>query len=571
MAAKLDIEAIKKEKDGLDVIHDIRRYASEGFATIDPKDFPLFRWYGLYQQRPNEGHFMLRVKVPGGRLSTVQLREIGQIAIDHGRDLADITTRQTFQYHWLTIDKVPEVFERLQAVGIITAGACGDITRNIVSCPVAGMDADEILDAQPLVEEMTTFMSTNKDFSNFPRKYKVSISGCGIHCAQPEINCLSFYGARRTAADGNVEAGFGLMVGGGLSTRPFFGSDMRTFIRPDQVKRTMVAVSEIYRDALALRQDRGRARLKFLLHDPKIGIGAEKFREMLQEKLDFQLPESGPYPFPDQAECDHLGIRRQKQDGLWYVGVGVRAGRLTGDKLKRIADLADEFSVEKQIRTTCKQNFIVPHVPEDKLEALKARLTELGLDWKPSVFKRALVSCTGTEFCNLAVTETKEVGRRVSRELEARFPDATRNLRVHFSGCPNNCGQNAIADIGLRGGKTKGADGVMVEAFDILVGGGTGAQRAFGEVCTKKFPSDTIATAIGNLYQGFIDWTADDTRTFYDYVNSHAPEQLDAVARGLPVPTAEEIAAKAAAAAEAAAARPVTVVTNAAAPAPEID
>lgn len=535
MAPKPDIEALKKAKDGLDVLDDIIRYSKTGFASIDPDDIPRCRWYGLYQQRPNEGHFMLRVKVPNGDLSSTQIRTCAQIAIDFGRDLIDITTRQNYQYHWLTIENVPEIFQRLKSAGLTTSGACGDITRNIVGCPVAGISADEFIDASQLAKQLNEFFTDNKEFSNLPRKYKPSISGCHIHCAQPDINCIGFYGAEWTVG-GKLERGYGLKVGGGLSTKPYFGADLGVFLRPDEVLPVMKAVTEIYRDAPQLRADRGRARLKFLLHDPKIGIGAEEFRRQLEEKLGRTLQNGGPYPWPANAETDHLGIAPQKQQGLYYVGIGVRAGRLSGTKLLRIAEIADEFSKSARIRNTNKQNFIILDIPEDRLEALQTRLREHELDYQPTVFKRAVVSCTGIEFCNLAVTETKELARRVSVELEERFPGATKNVRIHFSGCPNNCGQNAIADIGLRGGATK-VDGEMVQAFDILLGGATGDSRAFGEVCSKKVHATHIGEAIGNLYAGYLHWCTNG-ESFQQYVTAHTKEQLDAVARGNPMPEA---------------------------------
>jgi sulfite reductase beta subunit-like hemoprotein len=538
MADKLNIEEIKKNKDGLDVLPDLLRYAETGFDTIPPEDFALFRWYGLYQQRPNEGHFMLRIKVPNGHLTAEQLRVLGNIAIDFGRNLIDITTRQDFQYHWLTIDNIPEIFRRLQTVGMTTSGACGDITRNVVGCPVTGITKDEYFDSLPHAQAITAMMVNNKEFSNMPRKYKFSVCSCYQQCAQPEINEVGFYGVKK-----GDQLGYGLMVGGGLSTKPYFGADMNAFVKPEQVLAVGHAISEIYRDAEILRKNRGQARLKFYLHDAKIGIGAEAFRAMIQEKLDFTLEEGVPNPAPRDAESDHLGVHQQKQDGYYYLGLGIRAGRLTGEQLLKIADLIDEFSDTKVGRNTNKQNFIITHIPEAKLDALKAKVTEAGFDYEPSVFKRSLISCTGIEFCNLAVTETKEVGRRVSRQLEERFPGATRNIRIHFSGCPNNCGQNAIADIGLRGMKTKGPDGVMIEAYDILVGGGTGTDRAFAEVAVKKYPGHDIATAIGNLYEGYCNWAAPE-QTFRDYVRAHSKEQLEAVAKNLPMPEAvpEEVA-----------------------------
>ncbi len=534
MADKLNIEEIKKNKDGLDILPDLLRYAETGFDTIPPEDFALFRWYGLYQQRPNDGHFMQRIKVPNGHLTSEQLRTLGNIAIDFGRNLIDITTRQDFQYHWFTINNIPEIYRRLEEVGMTTCGACGDITRNVVGCPVTGITKDEYFDSLPHAQAITALMVNNREFSNMPRKYKFSVCSCHMQCAQPEINEVGFYGVKK-----GDQLGYGLMVGGGLSTKPYFGAEMGVFVKQDEVIKVARVISEIYRDTEILRKNRGQARLKFYLHDPKIGIGGEAFLKLIEEKLGYKLEEGVPNPAPRDAETDHLGIQPQKQEGLYYVGIGVRAGRLTGDQLLQIAELVEEFSDTKTGRTTNKQNFIITHVPEAKLEALKQRMDEYGFDYKPSIFKRALVSCTGIEFCNLAVTETKEVGRRVSRELEERFPDASRNIRIHFSGCPNNCGQNAIADIGLRGMKTKGPEGVMIEAYDILVGGGTGNDRAFSEVAVKKYPGHDIATAIGNLYEGYCNWATGD-QTFRDYVRAHTKEQLEAVAKNLPMPEAVE-------------------------------
>ncbi len=531
MADKLNIEELKAKKDGLDVLPDLMRYAETGFESIAETDFPLFRWYGLYQQRPNDGHFMLRIKVPNGHVNADQLRVLGQIAIDFGRNLIDITTRQDFQYHWLTIQDIPEIFRRLASVGMTTSGACGDITRNVVGCPVTGITKDEYFDSKSLADDITAMMVNNKEFSNMPRKYKFSVCSCHMQCAQPEINEVGLYGVKK-----GDKLGYGLMVGGGLSTKPYFGADLNVFLNPgEEVMKVAHAISELYRDADILRKNRGQARMKFYIHDPKIGVGPEAFLKMIEEKIGYKLEEGVPNPAPKDAETDHLGVQPQKQEGFYYVGIGVRAGRLTGEKLIQIADLAAEFSDTQVTRTTNKQNIILTHIPEARLDELKQRMDALDFDYNSSVFKRNLISCTGTEFCNLAVTETKEVGRRVSRELEERFPGATRNIRIHFSGCPNNCGQNAIADIGLRGMKTKGPEGVMIEAYDILVGGGTGTDRAFSEVCVKKYPGHNITEALANLYGGYIGWATND-QTFRDYVRAHSKEQLGAIAKNEPMP-----------------------------------
>ena len=535
MAAKLNMEEVKQRKNGLDAIEAVRRAAENPDQPLDPEDLSLFRWHGIYQQRPNEGHYMLRIKVPNGDLQANQLREIGRLANEHGQGLCDITTRQNFQLHWVQIESLPEILRRLSAVGMTTLFACGDVTRNVVGCPVAGIARDEIVDASHLARHISTYFTGNREFSNLPRKYKISMSGCREQCAQPDINDVGLYGAE-WELNGKPVRGFGLKVGGGLSTKPFFAADMDTFLLPEEVFEVVKAITCIFRDSEELRQDRSKARLKFLLHDPKIGVGAERFRAMIEERLGHGLRKAGPFPAPRNAETDHLGIHPQKQEGMHYVGIGVTVGRLNGDQLQHIADIADEFSASARVRNTKKQNFIITDVPDERLDALRGRLREHGFDDSPSFFKSGLVSCTGIEFCNLAVTETKELGRRVADELESRFPGATKAVRIHFSGCPNNCGQNAIADIGMRGCLTK-IDGQMVQAFDILLGGATGSDRAFGEAVSRKIPATMITDAIANLYRGFLAWSRNG-ETFQEFVRETGAPALDAIAReGLPLPT----------------------------------
>jgi sulfite reductase beta subunit-like hemoprotein len=534
MAAKLNMEEVKHRKDGLDAIDALRRGAENPDQPIDPEDLALFRWHGIYQQRPNEGHYMLRIKVPNGDLQANQLREIGRIANEHGRGLCDITTRQNFQLHWVRIESLPEILRRLSAVGMTTLFACGDVTRNVVGCPVAGIARDEIVDGSALARHISGYFTGNREFSNLPRKYKISLSGCREQCAQPDINDVGLYGAE-WELHGRNQRGFGLKVGGGLSTKPFFAADMETFLLPEEVFEVVRAITCIFRDSEELRQDRSKARLKFLVHDPKIGVGAERFRAMIEERLGRALRKAGPFPAPRNAETDHLGIHPQKQQGMHFVGIGVTVGRLNGDQLQRIADISDEFSANARVRNTKKQNFIITDVPDDRLDALRSRLQAHGFDDSPSFFKSGVVSCTGIEFCNLAVTETKELGRRVAEDLESRFPGAQKAVRIHFSGCPNNCGQNAIADIGMRGCLTK-VDGEMVQAFDILLGGATGSDRAFGEAVCRKIPATMITDAIANLYKAFLAWSKNG-ETFQEFVREQGSEALDTCARqGLPLP-----------------------------------
>ncbi len=519
------IEELKRRKDGLDVLEDIIQAAAAGFDKMDKEFIDLFRWYGLYQQKPKNGYFMLRIKVPNGDLLANQVREVAAIAQQFGRGLVDITTRQNYQLHWIRIEDVPEIFRRLHRVGLMTVGACGDITRNIVGCPVAGLDATEFCDATPLVKRINTYLAGNKEFSNLPRKFKISISGCRQRCAQPQINDIGIYGVERKV-DWHYEYGFGLMVGGGLSTRPYFAADLKVFLHYDQVFEVVREIAAIFRDSDVLRQDRGKARLKFLIHDPKIGLGAEGFLSLLEQRLGYALTRFEAPPAPTDTEDDHLGIHPQKQEGLYYIGAGVTSGRSSAEKLLRLADIVDRYSKCATLRNTNKQNFIVTHVAEEDVPRVVTELEALGYSPRPSTFRRFMVACTGTEFCNLAITETKALSLQLSRTLEEALPGFQRKVRIHISGCPNNCGQTAIADIGLRGGLTK-VDGQPVEVYDIQLGGGTGSKPRFAETIVRKVPASDLAPALIRLCKAYDSW-AKNGETFRDFVDAHAPNELAA-------------------------------------------
>jgi ferredoxin-nitrite reductase len=476
-------ERAKLEKDGLDVIHDIYRYAKSGFETIDPSDFDRMKWYGVYRQKPKEsGYFMMRTKVPGGQLNAVQARMLQSIADRFGHGLCDITTRQTIQFHWLRIEDIPSIFSDLSTVGMTTSGACGDDTRNVVACPVSGIDPNEIIDANPQIHELSRHFTDNRDFSNLPRKYKISVSGCCIHCAQPDINCVGIFGLERED-QGQREKGYGIKVGGGLSAAPKMSVLLNVFLKPEQVLPVVDAVSQIYRDQ-GYRHTRTRARCKFLFND----WGAEKTREAVETLLGWKLETHTDFVFPRDPESDHLGIHKQKQADLWWVGVCFPGGRIVDGVLGKIADLAAKYCASGQdaIRLTNKQNLLILNVPEKNLAELKQELDDLGLDYRPSNFRQGCVSCTGIEFCNLAVAETKNRMIQLVDQLEAQSGWYQGKIRIHFSGCPSSCGQHQIADIGFRGAKTKLPSGEQVDAYDCFIGGRLGQTRRFNELFKGK-------------------------------------------------------------------------------------
>lgn len=474
-------EEIKLEKDGLDVIHDLYRYAKTGFSSIAEDDFERFKWYGVYRQRPKDsGYFMLRTKIPGGQLNRDQARVIASIAEDYGRGFMDVTTRQTFQMHWLRIEQFPDIFARLEKVGMTTSGACGDDTRNVVGCPVAGIDREELFDATPYLQAISDHMTNNRDFSNLPRKYKISVGGCAIECQQPDINCLSLFGVVRK--DGTK--GFGVKVGGGLSSSPHMAQTLDLFVPLDLEKTVSVvhAISEIFRDE-GYRERRTRARFKFLVAD----WGAARVTEEVRNRLKWKPDPAEEWLHPVDAESDHFGVHEQKQPGLHYVSVSCLGGRISSKDMVRVIELAAKFG-SGDVRATNKQNILILNVPAENVKKLCDEMDRHGLVWNASNFRKGCVSCTGIEFCNLAVAETKNRMMTLSEQLESLARSYDGKVRIHFSGCPSSCGQHQIADIGFRGAQTR-INGEKVDAFEMYVGGRTGRFRRFNEMVKGKIPS----------------------------------------------------------------------------------
>ncbi len=512
--AKADIEVIKKEKDGLDVWEDLQRYAVTGFNTIEPDDMARLRWYGIYQQQPNVGHFMMRVKIPGGSMSAEQLRAVAAVARQYGGSIADITTRQNFQFHWLTVENLPAAIAILNNVGLTTVGACGDITRNICGCPVAGLDPNEVYDCRELIDEVTNYFLGNKEFSDLPRKYKISISGCPIHCNQPEINDLGIQAVRR-----GKEIGFHVRVGGGLSTQPHFAQKLDMFVKPEQVLDICIAVTKIFRDE-GYRKRRNHSRLKFLVAD----WGADRFRQEIIDRLGW-TPEPALVMSDPQGtvQQDHLGEKSQKQHGLHWIGTSVITGRVTADQLDAAAEIAERYC-QGSIRTTNQQNFLFPNIAQDDLDAARAAIRAAGFEWNVTQFHQGAVSCTGNEFCNLAITETKARLREIVGYLEGKLT-WQEPIRIHLNGCPNSCGQHHIGDIGLQGCLARLNDGTQVEAYDVCLGGRLGENAKFVRAISRKVPADKVKYAIENLLTRF-QATRRDGESFGTWVDRNTDAEL---------------------------------------------
>jgi sulfite reductase (ferredoxin) len=485
-------EENKRNDDGLNVrqrILDI--YSKYGFDSIDPADLRgRFRWYGLYTQRrpgidggktavlePEElddRYFMLRIRIDGGQLDNRQLSTIADISRRYARGTADVTDRQNIQLHWVEIESVPAIWDALESVGLSTTEACGDTPRVMLGCPLAGLDANEIIDATPEIAAIAEQYIGDSAFSNLPRKFKSSISGCAAQCAIHEINDVAFVGVINEAG----ETGYDLWVGGGLSTNPMIGRRLGAFVRPGQVPEVWAGVAGLFRD-YGYRRLRHRARIKFLVAD----WGPERFREVLEkEYLGYALPD-GPAPAaPLHGIRDHVGVRQQR-DGNYYVGFAPTVGRLSADALDVIAKLAATYG-SGRVRTTTEQKMVILDVPPERTEELVAELDQAGLPARPSAFRRHTMACTGIEFCKLAIVETKARATDLIAELERRLPEFSTPVTINVNGCPNSCARIQTADIGLKGSLVTGPDGTQVEGFQIHLGGslsgGDGSGSGFG-------------------------------------------------------------------------------------------
>jgi sulfite reductase beta subunit-like hemoprotein len=512
-----NIEEIKKHKDGLDVLADIYRYGESGFQSITPEDEALFRWYGIYTQRPAaDGFFMVRLRIPGGDLTSSQLRAIAYLSVEHGRGLADITVRQNIQFHWVRVESLPVILDRLAEIGLSTTEACGDCVRNIINCPVSGVDQDELYDTSALIRQVNEFFVGNREFSNLPRKFKIAITGCAARCVYPEINDIGIFAVKDLERGG---VAFRARVGGGLSTTPRFSKDLGVLIDPEEVVELCAAIAAVFRDE-GNRSNRKRARLKFLVEQWEI----PRFRDEVEARLGRKLRHAlEPVAVPAvERDRSHLGIHSQREPGLNYVGVSIPGGRSSGQYLGRLADLAERYG-SGRIRTTNTQNIILLDVPDRCLLALTAEMDRGGFDYKPSWARKGIIACTGVQFCKLALAETKNR----AAELDAYLTEAVDlgdPVRISVTGCPNSCGQHHICDVGLEGSLTT-IDGAKREAFQVFLGGGVGARETFGRRIGVRVLSDELAPSLARLFTRYKESRVEG-ETFQDFCLRHSNEEL---------------------------------------------
>ncbi|MFD1826731.1 MULTISPECIES: nitrite/sulfite reductase [Mumia] len=509
-------EQSKKDDNPLNVRARIENiYARGGFDSIDKADLRgRFRWWGLYTQRkpgidggktatlePEEledSFFMLRVRIDGGQLDLAQLRTIAGISTEFGRDTADLTDRQNVQYHWIRVEDMPEIWSRLEGVGLSTQEACGDCPRVILGSPVAGISADEIIDGTWAVEEIQRRYIGDPSLSNLPRKFKTAISGHPSHDVVPQINDVAFTGVVHP----DYGPGFDLLVGGGLSTNPMLAQRLGAWVPLEEIPEVWHGIASVFRD-YGYRRQRSRARIKFLIAD----WGPEKFRDVLEnEYLKRKLVDGPEAPAP-RTPGDHVGVYPQL-DGGYYVGVAPKVGRLTGTILSQLADVVEAHG-SNRVRTTAQQKLLVLDVAPDKVDSLVAALDEIGLEANPSPWRRNTMACTGIEFCKLAIVDTKNRADLLIEEMQHRIPELDEPITINVNGCPNSCARIQTADIGLKGQLVM-EDGKQVEGFQVHLGGALGLTPGFGrKLRAHKVTATGLPDYVEGLVRSYLDERTD--------------------------------------------------------------
>jgi sulfite reductase beta subunit-like hemoprotein/molybdopterin converting factor small subunit len=520
------IERLKQERPPMHVRDELPELIERGYEDIPEEDMVRFHWWGLAHDKPKIGTFMVRVKVAGGLVQPAQLKALGAIAREYGRDEAELTTRQGIQLHWVHMSMLPEVLAAIEAAGLTTCGAEGDTIRNITGCPVAGLSAAEPFDVMPVIQAAAEHFWGKPEFSNLPRKHKYTISACPDQCNAPEIHDVALVG---TVKDG--EPGFGLRVGGGMANTPRISRDVGVFVPFGEAVEVLQAVTNAWQRDLRCRVSRAKARIKFMMDD----YGPEGVRAKIEEQLGRRLPD-GAVPEPT-ADADHMGVAAQRQPGLSTIGVPVPAGRVTGSMLEELGGLLEDLGADA--RFTRQQNFILGNVPTEGVGEVQERLAGLGLPTgKGRAYARS-IACTSHRFCNYSVAETKGKLDDALGRLTTRFgAEQIGDLSIHLDGCPHACAQHWVGEIGLQG-TTASVEGAeeRIEAYDLTVGGGLGKRTAIGRRLLRRVPTDEVGIVLERLVGGWLTARGSNGHaaagyTFGDFATELSDEALVALATG---------------------------------------
>jgi ferredoxin-nitrite reductase len=485
------IEALKLERDGLAVKEMIAHYANTGWEAIPEDDVQRLKWHGLFLRNPTPGFFMIRVRIPGGKTGSYQLRTLADIAGTYGNGILDLTTRQQVQLRQIRIEDVPAVFAKMEEVGLTSLQTGMDNVRGVMTCPVAGLSPDEVLDATPIVRAMTEEILGNRDYSNLPRKFNVAVTGCPDNCIHMETQDLALVPAYHDGGHGK-SLGYNVLAGGKLGSGGYrIATPLDIFVTQDEAVDVCRAIIQIFRD-YGPRENRTQARLAFLLDEWCEG----RFRQDVATRVGKTLSAAG-IDARKPSEKSHVGIYRQKQSGMNYVGLKVLVGRITHGDLVKISALAEKYGTG-EIRISPAQALIIPNVSDRKIGDLDRELLVKQFAYNPSPLYKGLVSCVGNDYCNLAVIETKRKAVEVANALEATAGSGIKPITIHWSGCPAGCGNHLVADIGLLGKKAK-LDGKVVDAVDVYVGGRSGPDPKLAIKIMEDVPCDKLPNVLEGL------------------------------------------------------------------------
>ncbi len=487
------VERLKRDLFPTELTGQWRRLVETSYEKLPEEDIVRLQWFGMYHDKPKIGTFMMRVKIPSGILSAAGLDAIGEISENCGRDQGELTTRQNIQLHYITLDRFPEILDRLKAVGLTTMGGCGDVVRNITGCPVAGISRDELFDVTGHIAEAAGFFYGNRDYSDLPRKHKITISACAFQCNAPEINCIALVATRQ-----NDREGFAVRVGGGQSSTPRLSRHLGVFVPRAEVIAVLRAIIDVWQSTTEYRISRVKARLKFMIDD----YGVEAFRELVEKRLERKLEDLAELPLPD-SESDHMGIHEQPQPGLLYVGFPVYLGLMSGKQMRQLAAIAADIGGD--IRLTRRQNFILTGIPRARLDEILTRVGEIGFPISANGLYGSSIGCIGDPHCNYAVTPTKEKLATIIERLVGQFGEAVAGLKVNLDGCPHACAQHWTGDIGLQGTTGRGVNGEPLEAFDVILRGGLGRDAAIGKPLLRRVPSAKVEETVARLFAGYLE------------------------------------------------------------------
>ena len=514
------VERLKHERFPTELWDDWRRVSDTPYEALPEEDIVRLQWFGLYHDRPKVGSFMMRVKIPGGILKPSQLGLLGELAEQYGHDQAELTTRQNVQLHYVTLGRFPEIFARLQGIGLTTMGGCGDVVRNITGCPVAGLAKDELFDAREVVAQAAAFFYGNREYSDLPRKHKITVATCPAQCNAPEINCIALIGVLQAG-----RKGFAVSVGGGLSSTPRLARSLGVFVPAARAVEILRAILDVWRLTTEYRISRVKARLKFMVDD----YGPHRFRELVEERLGGKLEDLAEAPV-SQGEADHLGVREQRQPGLFYAGFPVPLGLVKGGQMRKLAAVAE--SLGGDVRLTRQQNFILAGIPENRLQETLSQVAEIGFPLDAYSLYGSSIACTGEPHCNYAVTPTKPKLASIIDHLRQRFGTQADGLRINLDGCPHACAHHWTGDIGLQGTTGRGANGEPLEAFDVILGGGMGVHAAIGRPVVRRVPSRLVEECVARLVEGYLAQRLPGER-FASFCTRTPADELVAIARGV--------------------------------------